>query len=111
MALKNAFLEQGEYQWNSVKQAMSELTEDDYQIDIDLANGNATVTGMDNAVKQIAQKCPWLLKSKAADTDNTTRQTTTRRNTGTPPAPPTGNEAKSAKRADLIKKFPVIAGR
>jgi hypothetical protein len=109
MAITNAFLTQGDYQWNSVKQAMSELTEDDYQIDVDLANSAATVTGMEAAVARIAKNCPWLLKGKASTDGNGSGGGTRQRGSGLPPAPPTGNEAKVAKRNDLIKKFPVIA--
>ena len=108
MALRNAFLEQSDYQWNSVRQAMSELTDEDYQIDIDMANGNATVSGMDRAAARIAKECPWLLKGKAAPESNGSHAPRAPRS-GSAPAPPSGDAGKVAKRADLIKKFPVIA--
>lgn len=109
MALRNAFLEQSDFQWNSVRQAMSELSAENYTVDIDLENGNAVVSGIDNEAKRIAKDFPWLLKGKAATESNNGHGGARVRGSGTPPSPPTGDAAKVAKRADLIKKFPVIA--
>src|SRR6516162_4049332 len=105
-ALINAFLSQSDFQWNSIRQALSELNEDEIEIDVNLDGGEATVTGMEGAVKRIAASSPWLLKSGGAK-DTRTQQP--QRGSGKPPAPPTGNEQKQSKRADLMKKFPVIA--
>jgi vacuolar-type H+-ATPase subunit I/STV1 len=106
-ALINAFLSQSDFQWNSIRQALTELNEDEIEIDVNLDGGEATVTGMENAVKRIAQSSPWLLKAGA--TQDKKPPLAPQRGSGKPPAPPAGNESKQSKRADLMKKFPVIA--
>jgi TolA-binding protein len=109
-AITNAFLSNSDYQWNSVRQALAELDDNNYDIDIDLDNGIATVSGMENEVKRIAQASPWLLKNKAEDKqDNNGSSGTRKPASGKPPAPPKPDADKQSKRADLIKKFPVIA--
>lgn len=109
VAAQSAFITAGDFQWNSVKQAMSELSDDEYEIDVDLETRKATVTGIENAVKRIARECPWLLKT-AGDAGGGT-STAPRRGTGAPPAPPTGAAGAQAKRADMMKRFPAIVGR
>lgn len=109
MAVTNALLSQGDYQWHSPRQVLGELQDDEISVDVDLNNGQANVTGMEVAVKRIAQQCPWLLKSKTEQQQSNGSGTGKVKSSGAPPAPPTGNEGKVAKRADLIKKFPVIA--
>lgn len=114
MAIQNAFLSSGDYQWNSVRQAMSELEEGNYDVNIDLDGGKAEVSGIENEVKRIAQACPWLLKSTSGTTTNNGSsggRGSAKPASGTPPAPPRGNEGQQVKRADMMKRFPAIARR
>lgn len=112
MAVQNAFLSAADIQWNSVRQAMAELDDSAYDIDVNLDGGTATVNGIESEVKRIAEKCPWLVKAAAADEGNNGNPPKPRKPaSGTPPAPPNNNEAKVAKRADLMKRFPAIIAK
>lgn len=104
-AIKNAILEQGDYSWHSITQMMAELDPKNYDVDIDLDNGKAVVSGMESEVKRIADKCPWLVKSSA----KTESSAGGRRTAGSPPRPPANQEQQKAKRDALISRFPVIA--
>lgn len=111
VAKQNAFLSNsGDTQWNSVKQAMAELDENNYDITIDLVNGSAEVTGMDKEVERIAKTFPWLVKSAGAidPTNNGGRKPAAPRS-GNPPMPPKGNEAKQAQRSQMQQRFPILA--
>lgn len=108
-ALTNAFLSQSDYQWNSIKQAMSELSDSEYQIDVDLEKQVATVSGMDKAAARIAKDFPWLLKPTG---DPNGQQSNGPRSTGGPPAPPAGSSGpKADARESMMKKFPAIVHR
>jgi hypothetical protein len=110
VALQNAFVtKSGDTQWNSIKQAMAELDENNYTIDIDLDNGVAEVNGIDNEVKRISKDFPWLVKSAGVtDVNGGARGPGRPRTTGAPPAPPKGNEAKKDRRDSLMNRFPVL---
>ena len=112
VALNNAFLESsGEMQWNSVKQAMAELNPDNYTIEVDVENGKATVTGIENEVKRIAKDFSWLVKNAANDQNNNGHRGPGRpRSTGAPPAGPGGSGGgdKSARRNEMMNRFPVL---
>lgn len=110
-ALTNAILENGDYQWHSVRQMMAELDATKHEVQIDLEGGKATVTGVDNEVKRIAQQCPWLLKSTAGPSI-TNGAPAVGRPSGAPPAGPRGSAVdKSTRRANLIGKFSAIGPR
>lgn len=112
MAVNNAFLSQPDIQWNSVKQAMAELDSSAFEVDIDLASGKATVSGIENEVKRIAKDFPWLIKSAQNSTVTppaTPRQQPTR--SGPAPSVPGTEAEKAAKRSDLMKRFPAIVRR
>jgi hypothetical protein len=113
-AVTNALLANKGYEWHSVRQVIAELQDGEYSVDIDFDSGQAVVTGIEDAAKRIAKDCPWLVsKDKAADQStaqggnngNGTRV----RGSGTPPRPPGNQPDKTARRAELSKRFPVIA--
>jgi hypothetical protein len=109
MAIGNAILSQKDVQWHSLKQVLAELNPESFEIDVDLSAGNATVTGVDSEVKRIARECPWLVaKSNDPGTGSRTPQRTPV-GSGAPPVGPVGDATKATKRADLMKKFPVIS--
>lgn len=113
-AVTNALLGQKNFEWHSVRQVMAELADDEYQVDIDFDSGQAVVSGIEDAAKRIAKDCPWLV-SKDKATDQSTAQGNGNgngarvRGSGTPPRPPTQQGEKTARRAELSKRFPVIA--
>jgi hypothetical protein len=117
VALTNAILANKDYEWHSVRQVMAELETGqygEYDVNIDLDNGKAEVVGLDNAVKEVASKCSWLVsKEKAKDQStaqgNGTGTGTRVRPSGTPPRPPGNQAEKTQRRAELSKRFPVIA--
>ena len=112
-ALTNALLSQKNFEWHSVRQVMAELQDGEYNVDIDFDSAQAVVSGVEEAAKRIAKECPWLV-SKDKASDQSTAQgngngTGARvRGSGTPPRPPTGQQEKTARRAELSKRFPVI---
>lgn len=114
VALQNAFIEKsGEVQWNSVKQAMAELLEDNYQVDVDVNNRTAEVTGIEKEIQRIAKDSPWLVKSGGVVDPNGSRGPGRPRSnpTGAPPAGPKANGDKSARRAQMMNRYPVLSQR
>lgn len=113
-ALTNALLSQKDFEWHSVRQVMAELQDDEVQVDIDFDSGQAIVSGAENAAKRIAKDCPWLVSKDKAGDQSTAQggnngNGTRVRGSGTPPRPPTGQQAKTERRQELSKRFPVIA--
>lgn len=109
VALQNAFITaSGDTQWNSVKQAMAELDEEKYSVNVNLENSNAEVEGIENEVKRIAKECPWLVKSAGEGEGETLRRGPGRpRTTGTPPGAPKAG-GKTDKRDQMMNRFPVL---
>ena len=105
-AVTTALLQVPNTEWHSIKQVMAELDENAYDIQVDLENGKATVTGIEQEAKRIAQNYPWLVKNNGT-TDSKPR---TPRPSGAPPAGPSDAGTKQSRRNELMKKFPVIAG-
>jgi len=112
-AIVNAMNSVEGIQWNSVKQALAELKPDEYEISVDLENGQATVSGIKEAAQRIAKDNDWLVKKPEPATKQQTRQTRQVTSSGKPPAPPNPNgEAKQVKRDRLMKRYGVLkAGR
>ena len=106
-AITTALLQVKDTQWNSVKQVMAELDDSAYDVQVDLENGQATVTGIEQEARRIAQNYPWLVKS-SGPTDGSKPRTP--RPSGAPPVTPTDAGGKQTRRNELMKKFPVIAG-
>lgn len=118
MAKQNAFLTaSGDTKWNSVKQAMAELDDNNFTVDVNLEQRTADIQGIENEVKRIAKDFPWLVKSAAENNEqgnngnNSGRGAGRPRTTGAPPAPPKGNEGKQERRAALMSRFPVLQQR
>lgn len=107
VALENAVLEHKDVQWHSIRQMMAELKDDEYDVDVDLDGGCATVTGIKDAVNRISKECPWLVANKANNPVGSSTQT--RRTAGNPPRSPGNQDQQKAKRAGLISRFPAIS--
>ena len=111
-ALVNAVQGLKNYEFHSVRHVINELQDDEFDVDVDLEKGVATVTGIEDAIKRIAAKEPWLIKQKDAQDQNN--------GNGTPRAPKPGSGAppvggggatkgmSAEKRAAMMKRFPVI---
>jgi len=106
-AITTALLQVKDTQWHSVKQVMAELDDSAYDVQVDLENGQATVTGIEQEARRIAQNYPWLVKSSGPNDGSKPR---TPRPSGAPPSVPTDAGSKQTRRNELMKKFPVIAG-
>lgn len=106
-ALVNAIQGMKDYEFHSARHVLNELDPNSFEIDVDLENGTATITGVENEIKRVAKEMPWLVAQ--AKTGNITNKTTIPRGSGAPPANPNGDAAKVARRTELMKKFPVIA--
>ena len=103
----NAIQNLKDYQFHSARHVLNEIDPNEFEITVDLESGTATVEGIENAAKRVAKDMPWLVAQAAADKQSRTNYSP--RNSGNPPSNPNGGADKATKRADLIKKFPVIA--
>lgn len=109
-AIINAIQGMKDMEFYSARHVMSELNMDSFDLDVDLDNGSATVTGIEGDLKRIAKECPWMVardKTHVVTSPNGTPRVT--RGSGAPPAPPGGVNDKATKRAELMSKYPVIA--
>ena len=99
-------------QFNSLRQAMAELDDNNYKIDVDVDNRQAVIDGIDNEVKRIAKENPWLVKNAANNDDQNNggqRRPGRPAGTGAPPTPPRGNQGGKQQRRDgLMNRFPVL---
>lgn len=110
MAITNSMLSQKDIKWNSVKQAIAELQPDEYEIDVNLEKGSATVSGLDKAAERIAKQFPWLVDNGGTlPSPPKTPATNKPRGSGAPPAPPPADGDKQARRNRLMKRYGVIA--
>lgn len=108
-AVVNAIQGAKDIEFHSARHVMNELVSDAFDVDVDLENGSATVSGIEGELKRIAKECPWLVskdKTQRPAGEPTPRQP---RGSGAPPAGGGANGDKATKRADLINKYPVIA--
>jgi hypothetical protein len=107
-AMINAIQGMADYEFHSARHVLNELDPNSFDVDVDLSNGTATVTGIEAEIKRVAKEMPWLVaQSKSAGTSISGK--TTVRSSGAPPANPNGDAAKVARRDALMKKFPVIS--
>lgn len=122
LAVENAINNSKDLKFHSAKHVIGELDPTEYEIDVDLKSGQAVVSNLDKALKRIADANPWMVVDAAKDNPgngdagakpgNQNPGGAPRRGSGAPPAP--GNKRQSDatnRRADLIKKFPVLAAR
>lgn len=106
-AIVNAIQSVKDYEFHSARHVLNELDPNAFDIDVDLQNGTATVTGIDNEIKRVAKEMPWLVAQ--SKNSNPMSKNPMPRSSGAPPANPNGDADKVARRAELMKKFPVIA--
>lgn len=105
-AIINAIQGMKDYEFHSARHVMNELDANSFDVDVDLENGTATITGIDNEIKRVAKEMPWLV---AQAKNNSMGKNPMPRSSGAPPANPNGDADKVSRRAELMKKFPVIA--
>lgn len=117
-ALENALLTHKDYQWHDANDALLSLKNaEGVKVTVDIDKQIATVEGLDAAVKDLAEKKPWML-SKGPDqqqqqdpNQQTPPATPVGRATGKPPAPPSNPDAtKVQQRQALGKKYSAIRG-
>lgn len=87
-----------------------ELNEDGFELNIDLERGTASVKGIENELKRIANEKSWLVKAAVNDQQQQTRTTQKppTRSSGTPPANPSQQNNAASRRAALEQRWPVI---
>ena len=106
-AIVNAIQGIKDYEFHSARHVLNELDPNSFDVDVDLENGTATVTGIETEIKRVAKEMPWLV----AQSRNSGQmgKNPVPRSTGAPPANPNGDADKVSRRAELMKKFPVIS--
>ena len=111
LAIENAINGFKDGEWHSSRQVFAELRDGGYQyeVDVDLESGTATVRGIEDALKKIAKDSPWLVaKSKTQAPTQQTRNGT--RASGSVPSASTQASGDAARREALIERFPAIGG-
>lgn len=106
-AIVNAIQGIKDYEFHSARHVLNELDHNSFDVDVDLENGTAIVSGIENEIKRVAKEMPWLVAQ--AKGSNNIGKNPMPRSSGAPPANPNGDADKVARRAELMKKFPVIA--
>lgn len=106
-AIVNAIHGMKDYEFHSARHVLNELDPNSFDVDVDLKNGTATVTGIESEIKRVAKEMPWLVAQAKSSGNSTNRPSP--RSSGAPPANPNGDADKVARRAELMKKFPVIS--
>jgi predicted RNase H-like nuclease (RuvC/YqgF family) len=96
LSIKNAFLSDKKHAWRNPDSAMKLLDLSEVEIAKD-----GTITGLDKAIKKLADSDSYLLETKDEDT-GLPKQPSGDRTQQTPPA------AGTKKREDLIKRFPAL---
>lgn len=114
-AMENALLTHKDYQFHDSNDALLSLKNvEGVKVTVDIDKQIATVEGLDAAIKELAEKKPWML-AKGPQTDDQQQQTPPAtppgRPSGRPPAPPANPDAaKVQQRAALGKKYSAIRG-
>lgn len=108
-AVINAIQGTKDVEWHSARHVMNELDPNSFELDVDLENGTATVTGIESELKRVAKECHWLVSKDKTQTPSGGSQRPAARGSGTPPPAPNGANTKQTARAELINRFPVIA--
>ncbi len=106
-AIVNAIQGMKDYQFHSARHVLNELDGNSFDVDVDLQNGTATVTGIESEIKRVAKEMPWLVAQER--NNNGSAKNPAPRSSGAPPANPNGDADKVSRRADLMKRFPVIS--
>jgi predicted nucleic acid-binding Zn-ribbon protein len=107
-AIVNAIQGMKDYEFHSARHVLNELDPNSFDVDVDLENGTATISGIDGEIKRVAKEMPWLVaQSKGGNTIG--QRTPVPRSSGAPPGNPNGDADKVSRRAELMKKFPVIS--
>jgi len=112
-AVVNAINSFKDIEFHDVKFAMSKLSSDIYdQMEVDLANGTVTVSGIENDLRRIAKENEWAVKNKGSVVANVNgseqRKTPTGRPSGGAPNGSGGDASKASARKALAARFPVI---
>lgn len=107
-AMINAIQGMKDYEFHSARHVLNELDPNAFDIDVDLENGTATISGIENEIKRVAKEMPWLV-AQAKGANASGAKGSLPRSSGAPPVNPNGDAAKVTRRAELMKKFPVIA--
>lgn len=105
-ALINAIQGAKDIEFHSAKHVLRELDPNVVELDVDLENGTATVTGIETELKRIARECDWLVKNNSVPTQDAKPRAP--RGSGTPPGPANGSNDKASRRQELINRYPVI---
>lgn len=108
-AMINAIQGMKDYEFHSARHVLNELDPNAFDVDVDLENGTATITGIENEIKRVAKEMPWLVAQAKGANTGTNSKSPIPRSSGAPPGNPNGDAAKVARRSELMKKFPVIA--
>ena len=106
-ALINAIQGAKDIEFHSAKHVLRELDPNVVELDVDLENGTATVSGIDTELKRIARECDWLVKKNSVPTQDTKMRAP--RGSGAPPSSPNGSNDKASRRQELINRYPVIS--
>lgn len=107
-AVVNAIQGAKDMEFHNARHVMNELVMDAFDLDVDLDNGTATVSGIEPELKRVAKEFPWLVSKDKTQTPANAPTHPRPRGSGTPPVGG-GSPDKVTKRADLINKYPVIA--
>ena len=107
-AIVNSIQGMKDYEFHSARHVLNELDPNSFDIDVDLQNGTATVTGIEAEIRRVAKEMPWLV-AQAKNNNNSSQKNSVPRSSGAPPANPNGDADKVARRSELMKKFPVIS--
>ena len=107
-AMINAIQGMKDYEFHSARHVLNELDSNAFEVDVDLENGSATISGIENEIKRVAKEMPWLV-AQSKGSNQTNNKSPLPRSSGAPPANPNGDAGKVARRTELMKKFPVIA--
>jgi hypothetical protein len=109
VAAINAIQNMPDYKFHSARHVLNELDANAFDITVDLENQTATVSGIENEIKRVAKEMPWLVAQQNNNsTGNGKQGPAATRPSGAPPANPNGDADKVKRRAELMKKFPVI---
>jgi len=119
LAVENAINNSKDLKFHSAKHVINELDPTEYEIDVDLKTGVATVSNLEKALKRIADANQWMVVDAAKDNPGNGSATKTgnqnpgggaRRGSGAPPSPGAQRQSDATqRRSELMKKFPVIA--
>lgn len=112
LALINAIQGNKEYKFHDPSDVIRRLDHSSYEFNVDLENGTATVSGVENELRRIAKENDYLVIKPNGEVAQNGTATRSPRATGNPPGPTPTNASKSQRRAELEAKWPVIgAGR